>query len=445
MATDMTKGSLIKALVKFSLPLIFSGLMQQLYSWADAFIVGNVEGELPLAAIGATVNITAFAVMMIIGFAMGISILSAQLCGEGKHFELKKVLGTFLAALGVLFILISLAGLILAEPILRLLQTPQDIFVMAAGYLRITLIGLPFLVVYNVYAAVLRGLGDSRTQLLAIVISSLTNILLDILLVVVFRHGATGAAVATVISQALMAVFIVGYSIQKFPVVRFRPGLKGSVDPAILRRGLGLSLPMAVQYSLHSAGNLVLQNFMNGFGTPTVAAITTAYRVDSVILLPITNLGSGLAIAVAQNKGAGNHHRARQSLYAGLLIMAVVSIVLTLAIVPSGGPLVAMFGVGPEAALIGRNFFGIIALFYLPFGLATALKGYLEGVGDVLFSGLVSILALGLRIGLSYGLESDYGNSIIAYAEAVSWLALLLMCLARFICLKRRQGGLNRA
>ncbi|UQZ90471.1 MATE family efflux transporter [Deltaproteobacteria bacterium Smac51] len=437
MSTDMTKGSLAKALVMFSLPLVLSGLMQQLYSWADAFIVGNVEGELPLAAIGATVNISAFAIMMITGFTLGVSILAAQLYGEGERAELKKVLSSFLLVLGAMFLAVSVAGMLLADEILRLLSTPDDIFFIARDYLRITLAGIPFLLVYNVYSAVLRGMGDSRTQFLAILISSLTNILLDILFVAVFRYGASGAAVATVISQALMAIFIVAYSVRKYEAMRFGPG-QGLLDRRILSRGLGLSLPMAIQYSVHSAGNLVLQNFMNGFGTLTVAAITTAYRVDSVILLPITNLGAGIAIVVAQNVGAGNRQRAVKGLYVGAIIMAAVSIVLTAIIVPTGGAMVSMFGVSAEAARIGRNFFGIIALFYLPFGIATAIKGYLEGKGDVLFSGLVSLLALGLRIALSYGLVDHYGNDVIAYAEAFSWLALLLMCLIRFLCVRKR-------
>lgn len=434
----MTQGSLARALVKFSLPLVLSGLLQQLYSWADAFIVGNVEGELPLAAIGATVNISALALMIITGFSLGVSILAAQLYGEGEHLKLKKVLSSFMTVLGAAFVLVGLAGIVFAGEILRALHTPDDIFLIARNYLQITFVGIPFMAVYNVYSAVLRGMGDSRTQFLAILISSLTNIALDILLVAVFRYGASGAAVATVISQALMALFIVCYSIKKYEVMRFRFGAKDSLDRKILRRGFGLSLPMAIQYSIHSAGNLVLQNFMNGFGTLTVAAITTAYRVDTVILLPITNLAAGIAIIVAQNTGAGNHARARKGLYVGVGITALVAVALTAVVVPSGGALVAMFGVSPEAAMIGRKFFSIIALFYLPFGIATAIKGYLEGVGDVLFSGAVSIIALGLRIALSYGFEAEYGNSIIAYAEAVSWLALLLMCFARFLAVRRR-------
>ncbi|MDU4960701.1 MAG: MATE family efflux transporter [Sporomusaceae bacterium] len=437
MAKDMTQGSLLKVLVQFSLPLFLSGLLQELYSWSDAFMVGNVEGELSLAAIGSTTPISNLIIMMITGFSLGICVLSGQLYGSGEHSELKKVLSSFSVVLSGVFLLAVIAGIIFMKPLLHLLQTPDAIFANASSYLLIILLGIPFLVVYNVYSAVLRGMGDSKTSFWAIVISSLINILTDILFVVVLRYGVIGAAVSTVIAQVLMAVFIVCYSTKKYTLMRFRIG-KHCIDGKILRRGLSLSLPTAIQSSVHSVGNLTLQNFMNGFGAQTVAAITAAYRVDGVIMLPIINLGYGISTVVAQNTGAKNHQRAKRGAFVGMGVMVVVATILTVAVAPSGGNLVSMFGVTEESAAIGKTFFSIIAPFYLLFGIATAVRSFLEGVGDVVFTGIVSIAALGVRVLLTYTLSAQYGNSIIALAEGLSWAALLLMCLIRFVWKHRK-------
>lgn len=162
MAKDMTKGSLVWNLVSFSIPLILSGILQQLYSWADAFIVGNVEGEAALAAIGATNAITNFFIIAITGFTAGVSILSAQYFGKGNHSIQKKILSSFIIVLGTAFLLISVIGIFGANGFLKLLDTPEDILGMARSYLQIVLVGMPFLNIYNIYSAVLRGIGDSK-------------------------------------------------------------------------------------------------------------------------------------------------------------------------------------------------------------------------------------------------------------------------------------------
>jgi putative MATE family efflux protein len=442
MAKDMTQGSLLKALIQFSFPLLLSGLLQQLYSWSDAFMVGNIEGELSLAAIGSTIPISDLIIMMITGFSLGICVLSGQLYGSGEHSELKKVLSTFTIVLSGIFLLAVVAGILFMRPLLRLLQTPYAILENANSYLLIILLGIPFLVIYNVYSAVLRGMGDSKASFWAIVISSVINVLTDILFVVVLRYGVIGAAVSTVIAQVLMAVFIVCYSIKKYDLMKFRID-KHCIDGKILRRGFSLSLPTAIQSSVHSVGNLTLQNFMNGFGAQTVAAITASYRVDGIIMLPIINFGYGISTVVAQNTGAGNHQRAKRGVFVGMGVMAVVAVILTIAVIPNGGTLVSIFGVTEKSAAIGKTFFSIIAPFYLVYGIATAIRSFLEGVGDVVYTGIISIATLGVRILLTYTLSAQYGNSIIALAEGLSWAVLLLLCVVRFVWKYRKSASIT--
>lgn len=435
MARNMTQGSLAGILVRFSIPLVLSGLLQQLYAWADAFIVGNVEGEQALAAIGATTALSNLFVLVITGITLGPALLAARLWGQERREELRPVLSTFVVVLGAAFVVIGLGGSAVVRPVLAAINTPE--LDQASRYLGIVLLGLPFVAVYNVYAAVLRGMGDSRAPLLAVLVASVVNVGLDLVLVAGLEMGVAGAAAATVAAQGMMMVFIILYAVYRSPALRFRPGW-GCVDRAKLREGLALGVPSALQSSINSLGGVALQDFMNGFGTQTVAAITTAYRVDTVLLLPITNLSSGISTVAAQNMGAGQPGRARETLRVGSIIMAVTSLVLTGVVLLVGGPVIALFGVTEQAAAQGAEFFANIAGFYLIYGLAMSLRGFLEGLGDVLYSSLAGIGALGLRIALSYALAPWAGWRIIAWAEAVSWTVMLVLYWARYLTKGRR-------
>lgn len=435
MARNMTQGSLAGILVRFSIPLVLSGLLQQLYAWADAFIVGNVEGEQALAAIGATTALSNLFVLVITGITLGPALLAARLWGQERREELQPVLSTFVVVLGAAFVVIGLGGSAVVRPVLAAINTPE--LDQASRYLGIVLLGLPFVAVYNVYAAVLRGMGDSRAPLLAVLVASVVNVGLDLVLVAGLEMGVAGAAAATVAAQGMMMVFIILYAVYRSPALRFRPG-RGCVDRAKLREGLALGVPSALQSSINSLGGVALQDFMNGFGTQTVAAITTAYRVDTVLLLPITNLSSGISTVAAQNMGAGQPGRARETLRVGSIIMAVTSLVLTGVVLLVGGPVIALFGVTEQAAAQGAEFFANIAGFYLIYGLAMSLRGFLEGLGDVLYSSLAGIGALGLRIALSYALAPWAGWRIIAWAEAVSWSVMLVLYWARYLTKGRR-------
>ena len=232
--------------------------------------------------------------------------------------------------------MIALGGILFTNSILLLLDTPENIFGTAKEYIQILFAGIPFLAVYNIYSAVLRGMGDSKAPFLSVLVCSGVNVILDLIFVVALRYGAAGAAAATVISQSVMTIFIVAYAVKRYRHLRFRLNGK-TIEKTIIARGARFSLPPAVQAGTSSVGNLLLQRFMNGFGEQTVAAITTAYRVDSVIILPIVNFGSGIATVAAQNIGAGDHERAKKTLKAGMLMIAIVSLCLTALVLLAGG------------------------------------------------------------------------------------------------------------
>ena len=418
----------ILTLIHFSLPLILSGILQQLYNWADAFIVGNVEGELALAAVGSTTTLINFYVNAITGFTLGLSILFAQKYGNGEHGSLSRILSSFSVFLGGIFLLLAGVGIGLTAPLLKLLHTTPDTIGLAEEYLRIIFAGIPFLAVYNVYSAALRGIGDSRAPFYSVLLSSLVNVVLDILFVACFRWNVAGAAIATVFSQAAMTLFLIAYSVRKYPLLRF--SLRGRLfHRKALTDGIHFGFPPMLQSSVSSAGSLILQNFMNGFGSQTVAAVTTAYRVDSVVMLPIINLGSGISTLTAQQYGAGNQKEARRIFSAGLFVMSVTALLLTALV---------LLGAGAEAVSIGERFFRRIAAFYLVYGLSMAVRGYLEGQGDVAYSSFAGIAALAVRIAASYAFVSLFGNMIIALAEGFSWAVLLLLYITRLLWRERR-------
>ena len=312
--------SITRELIAFSIPLILSGLLQQLYSWVDAFIVGNIVGEGALAAIGLTGAVNQLFIFGITGFAAGINILAARHYGGGNLRIQKHILYTFSIVLTAAVLLLAVSCTGAADAILRLLSTPEDIFTDASTYLRIILCGMPFLALYNVYCAVLRGMGDSTLPLYSIVVSSAVNLVLDLLFVWVLGWGVAGAALATFIAQAAMTGYTVLRSLSKYPYLRFaheesqagsvstgnadsasrypasgdssglwqqtgdgtfRPTYEAAISPKfrkdILRQGLALAAPITIQSIINALGCLVLQGFMNTFGSMTVAAITTAY------------------------------------------------------------------------------------------------------------------------------------------------------------------------
>ena len=428
-------NSITAALIRFSLPLILSGIMQQLYSWADAFIVGNVEGEIAIAAIGSTTTVINFLVLAITGFALGLNILFAQKYGAGDCEYLPRLLSSFAIVSGVVFTALSILGYCFSSQLLGLMNTTPETINLAGDYIRIVFAGVPFLAVYNAYSAALRGIGDAKAPFYAVLISAILNVVLDVLFVAVLHCGVQGAAFATAASQIVMTAFIVIYTIRRHSIFRFSMRKK-LFDFSVMYDGIRFGIPPMIQSSITAVGALLLQNFMNGFGTQTVAAITSAYRVDSIILLPIINLGSGISTVVAQNYGAGNLKRAKKALRVGVVLMTAVSAVISIIVIPTGGYLISIFGVSKPVVNIGRSFFAGIACFYVVYGLAMAVRGYIEGVGDIMYSSIAGILSLFVRIAASYAFADVCGNMIIAYAEGLSWCFMLVLYAARLIWLR---------
>lgn len=330
--------------------------------------------------------------------------------------------------------------MIFIQPILKIMDTPAEIFTYAQGYLQVVLIGVPFLACYNLFAALFRAVGNTKVAFYAVLLSSVLNVILDVIFVLGYHWGTVGAAAATVISQIAMTIFIVLYGYKKYPDLMMKKG-EMHLEKDILKVGTSFGMPPAIQNSVTSVGNLILQNFMNNFGAFTVLAITTAYRVDSIMLLPIVNIGSAISSLVARAEGEGNKKKIRSYLKTGLILMFVTSLIVAFLMYSFGAVFTGIFGVTGEALEIGKMFFRNLAAFYTLFGVATVLRSVLEGIGDIKFCSMVGIAVLFSRILFSYILKPFIANRAIALAEGISWCILLLLMIVRTLYMRKKLGG----
>ncbi len=302
---------------------------------------------------------------------------------------------------------------------------------MSRQYLHIVMVGVPFLTLYNIYAAVVRGNGNSKAPFLCMAGAGIGNVFLDILFVYGLSMGVAGAALATLLTQMISAISLVIYTIKRYEHLRFIHKKK-VLHRQVAKEGLELSLPITARSVVSALGSAILQNFMNGFGTLTVAAITTAYRVDCVLLLPAIHFATGISTLVSQSVGEGRPEKGRKILQSGLIMMSIICVIMSIFIFFFGSKMIKIFGVSDEAARIGGAFFKRLGAFYLVFGLANSFSSYLEGVGDVLFTGAISICALLIRIAMSYLLKDLFGNMVIAWAECIAWSFLLVFMGGRY-------------
>jgi len=428
---NITEGNVFKALLYFTIPLIISGFLQQLYAIADSVIVGNFISEEALAAVGASAPVSNIFIYVVIGLVSGYTILISQYYGAKDYDKVLKLTSTFFIFVTLFSCLLAILGFFFKNIILIWLNTPDAIMQQSIDYLSIIFIGVPFVVLYNLYSSLLRGIGNSKTPLYAIILSSIINIILDLVFINIFGWGIKGAAIATVIAQVISSIYLYLH-INKYYTM-FKISFKAdSRDFPLFYESLKLSVPRVIQSAIGSLGALLLQNIMNSFGLDVVTAITTAYKIDTLTILPIINISIAISIFVGQNVGADNMDRAKEGLKKGIIIILILAVVVTTIVVTYGFHLMKLFGVSNEVAQIGQNFFYICGVFYPVFGLQNAYSSFLQGNKDVAFTSAVNIMSLGVRLILSYALASVAGYRVIAIAEMCSLVFGAVICYWRY-------------
>ncbi len=310
--TNMTTGSPAKLIFTFALPLMIGNVFQQLYTVVDTMVVGQALGVSALAALGATDWLNWLFLGLVQGFAQGFSILMAQEFGSGNYKRLRKVIFNSIILSIVCSILVLIVSQLCTRPILTLLHTPEDIFANSLLYLRIIFLGMPIIMAYNLSASILRSLGDGKTPLHAMVVAAITNIVLDLIFVLVFHWGIAGAAIATLLAQLLSSVYCF-YFIMKIEILKSSRDER-VLDKQICSRLLTLSSPIAFQNTVIFIGGMIVQSVVNSFGVIFIAGFTATNKLYGILESAATSYGYSMTTYAGQNLGAGNIKRIRKGL-----------------------------------------------------------------------------------------------------------------------------------
>lgn len=342
MARDMTQGNITKHLLLYAGPLIIGDLFQQLYHTVDSVVVGQFRGKEALAAIGAAGPVMNILIFMIAGISMGASILMAKYYGAKKYEDLKEEMATSIGAGLLLTLVLSLLFYAGSGLFIRLTQTPEEISHMAAGYLRIISAGLIFTFFYNILAAALRAIGDSRTSLCVLILTTIINVVLDIIFVRNLDLGVYGAAWATVIAQAVSSLALILYIYIKVPVLRLKPS-EIHINLKLLKKTADYSSVSALQQTMLYLGRLLVQSGVNTLGVDAVAAFNAASIIDSYVLAPGSSLASSVTTFSAQNRGGGKYDRIPRGFGITMAIAVIYTVFVTLIILFAGRPLFGIF------------------------------------------------------------------------------------------------------
>ena len=431
MTNDMTKGSVSKILLKYSIPIMLSAVFQQLYNISDSIIAGNFAGKSALAAIGSSYPITMIFIAVATGFSTGSTVVISRLFGEKNMGEMKTAISTSVIFAGGLSIVLTVLGLIFCRPMILALRTTPDIFEDSATYLAIFCIGLFFLFLYNSCNGAFLALGDSKTPLVFLIISSVGNVALDLLFVAVWQMGVAGAAWATFICQAVCSLAAFFVLIHRLRLIKTAEKYKYFTIPT-LKKISKIAVPSILQLSFVSVGNLFIQSIINSFGVDAVAGYSAAIKLNTFVLTTFTTAGTSISNFTAQNFGAREHGRIKKGYKSGIIIILAISIPVVAVFLLFGGSLMGLFmdtsdAKNMDALQIGITFLNIVAPFYLIIGTKLVADGVLRGVGAMRSFMISTFTDLILRVILSYVFSYFWGITGVWLSWPVGWIAAAIM------------------
>lgn len=418
--TDLTEGKVWKVIVRFALPLLIGNLLQQFYNITDSIIVGQFLGKEALAAVSASFFIYYFIISFVIGVGSGTTVVISQLFGAKQYQKVQLAFSSFFIFMLVGGVILSIAGIIFAEPVFRLTNTPEEVIPQAVAYFRIYIGGTFLFVTFNSVISILRGVGESVRPMLFILITTALNIALDLLFILVFKWGIEGAARATVISQGIGMCVALAYVNNTHPLLSIKKQ-DMLFDWKLFKESLKIGLPTSVQQCAIALGLIALLGIVNSFGTNTLTAYGAAGKIDTIITQAILTLSGALAAFCGQNIGAGKLDRVKKgvrftmytNIFLGLLTFAAVYLF--------GDEMMRVFTKDADVVAIGKEYLLIIGGFFIVHGALNVYNGALRGAGDTLFPMLTSLVCLWLiRIPLAYYLSSWLGRSGIWWAIGIS-------------------------
>ena len=436
---DLTTGSPMRLILGFAVPMLLGLLFQQFYNMVDTIVVGKFLGVSALASVGSTGSINFMINGFCIGVCSGFAIPIAQRFGAGDYHGLRKFTanaGWLSAAFAV--VMTAVVG-VLCMDILRWMQTPEDIIQGAYDYIFIIFLGIPVTYLYNMLSGIIRSLGDSRTPVYFLLLSSVMNIFLDVFTILVMGMGVDGPAYATVVSQGISGLLCLVYMIKHYPVLKMAEEEK-KPDPNMMKILCSMGIPMGLQYSITAIGSVVLQAAVNSLGSMAVAAVSAGNKVSMFFCCPFDALGGTMATFAGQNVGAGKLDRVREGVKMASIIGIVYSVI-AFAVLALGGKYIALlFLDAGETEIIDQVSIFLIgnSMFYIPLVFVNVVRFAIQGMGFSTFAILAGVCEMAARTFVGFFLVPIFGYLPICIASPLAWICADLFLIPAFYhCLKK--------
>ena len=427
MTNDMTKGNPLKIFIFFSIPLLIGNIFQQLYSMVDTIIVGRFVGVNALAAVGSTGSLFFLVNGMILGLTSGFAVLVAQKFGAKDEDGIRKAVASNIILTLLSTALITAIALIVKAPLLKMMNTPDNIIGDANTYITIIFAGIITQALYNMAAGILRALGDSKTPLYFLIVSSVINIILDLVFIVNFKMGVAGAAYATNIAQGISGILCLVYSYKKFKVLRLKKD-DFKVDSSYYKKHLKVGIPMGLQFSITAVGIIIVQSAINVFGSAVIASYTASSKVLQLVMQPSVSFGVTIATYAGQNLGAKRLDRIKNGIKIMNKISVITSLIAGAVLVLFGKYFVMLFIENPSVEIItyAQRVLNYSAVFFIPLGFIFVYRNVLQGMGESFVPMMAGVAELVARSIVAFTLPKFIGFTGICLADPVAWIAAAL-------------------
>lgn len=442
MTREMTHGKPLSLILSFCLPMLLGNLFQQLYSMVDTVIVGKFIDVNALAGVGSTGSVS----FLIIGFTTGITsgscILPAQCFGGGNYSEMRKYIANAIYLCIATTVVVTALAVTLCYPLLQLMQTPAEIIDTAYDYIVVIFGGICVTMAYNLMAGILRAMGDSRSPLYFLILSSVINIGLDLLFIIVCNMGVAGAGWATVISQGISALLCFIYIRRSFSILRFEKG-EFKLESKKLLNLTRIGVPMGLQFSITAVGSVILQSAVNSIDKIAVAAVTAAGKMQNMIVAPLETLGITMATYAGQNLGIGNIRRVQNGVKCSLGAGMIYSLAAFAAVWLFSAPLCLLFVDAEETEVINQavHFIRVNACFYPVLAFLFVFRNVLQGLGYSLLPMMAGACELAARVVVAVGFVSTMGFEAACFASPLAWVAAVVLLIAVYAV---KMGGLKK-
>ena len=435
---DMVNGTIMPKLIIFAIPLMLSGILQLLFNAVDIIVVGRFSGSQSLAAVGSTSSLINMLTNLFIGISLGANVLAARFYAAGKHKEMSETVHTSILTAFISGVLMIFVGIFFSRPALELMDTPSDVIELATLYMRIYFVGMPFFMLYNYGAAILRAVGDTKRPLIFLVVSGVTNACLNLLLVIVFKMDVAGVAIATVISQMISCVLVLIclYKTDAVYQLRFK---KLRIKWEYLGQIFRIGIPAGIQSTLISFSNVLLQSSVNSFGSIAMAGYTAANNVLSFLYMGANSITQACMSFTSQNYGARKPKRMDKVLVDGLILQVVICLTLGVLAYVFGNQVSHIYTDDPNVIKCSVEILALTTVPYFLCGFMDTFPGVLRGMGRSTVPMILCLLGtVGVRILWIYCFfphNRTLGYLFVSYP--VSWIATIVMQLIYYIFIRK--------